>query len=60
MTFFLASFDVKKYQFALFMLNFLIVVWGSEFERLSHSIRYLRDCLWNPIINRAVEKGKLV
>ena len=30
-TFFLASFDVKRCKFALLMLNFAIVVWGSDF-----------------------------
>ena len=31
-TFFHASFNVKRFLFALMMLNFVIVVWASEFN----------------------------
>ena len=49
MTLFHASFDVKSCQFALVMLNSVIVVLGSEFSlwtfTVSHSGRYMKDCL---------------
>ena len=37
-TFFHASFDIKRYHFALLMLNFVIVVCGSEFFPLMFTV----------------------
>ena len=48
-TFFHASLDVKRYQFALLIFGFVIAVCVKNFcferLRLSHSGRYLKDCL---------------